>query len=164
MEDAATSTALDVSFDATLGGGSGADGLALVLADASTRNPTALGLGGGGLGFSGIAGTALALDTYQNGQDPSGNFIGLTNGPLAGTPDAFSWLKTAIPTVALRGDIAVTHHVRLYIANPNATPSLVVAELDGVEVLRQLVLLPDRCMSGSAEELAHSPISTRSRT
>ena len=45
---------LTVEYDASITGGSGADGLALVLGDASKgAKPTSLGVSGGGLGFSG---------------------------------------------------------------------------------------------------------------
>ncbi|HET9953934.1 MAG TPA: choice-of-anchor D domain-containing protein [Polyangiaceae bacterium] len=134
--------AIDLSFDAILGGGSGADGLALVFADASQQGPTALGGGGGGLGFLGIRGVALALDTYQNGTDPSANFVGLTDGPVNAASQDFNWLATSSAVPALRGDVPVTHHVRVYNAVPGATPSVLVVELDGTEVIRQTVTLP----------------------
>jgi lectin family protein/ASPM-SPD-2-Hydin domain-containing protein/putative pyrroloquinoline-quinone-binding quinoprotein len=143
-----TSSALDISFDATIGNGSGADGMALVLADAAVQAPTSLGSAGGGLGFLGIRGIALALDTYQNGADPSANFVGLTNGPISPTSDDLKWLLTSNDVPALRDGIAVTHHVRLYTANPGATPSVVVVEVDGVEVIRQSVTLPNSVYVG----------------
>ena len=62
---------LTASFTATIGGGGtqGADGMALVLADPTT-SPTAVGYYGGGLGFSGINGIAVCIDTYQEGSGP----------------------------------------------------------------------------------------------
>jgi len=65
---------ITVEYDATIGGGSGADGLGFVLADA-TRGalPTSLGVEGGGLGFSGIPGIAVALDEYKGTGAPSNN-------------------------------------------------------------------------------------------
>jgi len=142
------STALDVSFDATIGNGSGADGMALVLADAAGQAPTALGTAGGGLGFAGIRGIALALDTYQNGADPSANFVGLTNGPISTTNADFNWLATSTQVPALREGIAVTHHVRLFTANPGTTPSVLVVEVDGLEVIRKSVTLPNSVYVG----------------
>src|SRR5262249_47029051 len=77
------SVALDASFDLSIDGGNGADGLTLTLADASSTAPTALGAAGGGLGFSGIQGIAIAFDTFQNGVNPSDNFVGIADGPGA---------------------------------------------------------------------------------
>ncbi|HYQ04506.1 MAG TPA: choice-of-anchor D domain-containing protein [Polyangiaceae bacterium] len=142
------SSALDVSFDTTIGNGSGADGMALVVADAATQTPSSLGAAGGGLGFLGIRGIALALDTYQNGTDPSGNFVGLTNGPVSTTNNDFNWLATSTNVPPLRDGIAVTRHIRLYTANPGATPSIVVVEVDGLEVIRQSVTLPSSVYVG----------------
>jgi len=142
------SSALDVSFDATIGNGSGADGMALVLADAALQTPTSLGAAGGGLGFAGIRGIALALDTYQNGSDPSDNFVGLSNGPVSATNNDLNWLATSTNIPRLREGIALTHHIRLYTATPGATPSIVVVEVDGAEVLRQSVSLPSSVYVG----------------
>ncbi len=72
---------ISAAFDAQIHGGSGADGLCLVLADASVTSPTALGVDGGGEGFSGIKGIALSLDTYKNSVNPSNNFVGIATGP-----------------------------------------------------------------------------------
>ncbi len=64
-------------FTAELGGGSGADGLAFALLDAAATTPASLGNTGGALGFAGLTGVAVALDTYRNGADPSANFVGI---------------------------------------------------------------------------------------
>ena len=63
---------MTIEFDASIGGGTGADGLTLFFADAS-RGASAASLGdeGGGLGFSGIPGDAIALDEYQGAGAPS---------------------------------------------------------------------------------------------
>ncbi len=107
-----SSSNLNATFTATIGGGgtSGADGMALVLADPSTA-PTAVGALGGGLGFSGISGTAVALDTYKNTNNPSNNFVGVTNGPTtASVPDELHWLatSTAVPSLRATNTIGVT--------------------------------------------------------
>ncbi|KAI0221263.1 Peptide-N(4)-(N-acetyl-beta- glucosaminyl)asparagine amidase [Massospora cicadina] len=64
-------------------GGGGADGLAVVF---QAQGPTALGEGGCGLGYSGIAdGLALEFDTYRSFDrcsDPDGNHISLQAGKL----------------------------------------------------------------------------------
>jgi len=142
------SNALDVSFDTIIGNGSGADGMALVLANAALQTPNSLGAAGGGLGFLGISGIALALDTYQNGTDPSANFVGLTNGPVSTTNNDFNWLATSSTVPPLRDGIAVTRHIRLYTANPGGTPSTLVVEVDGIEVIRQSVTLPNSVYVG----------------
>jgi len=142
------SNALDISFDAILGGGEGADGLALVLADAAQQAPTALGDVGGGLGFAGIRGIALAFDTYFNDGEPSANFAGFARSPAAGQAGGFDWLATKALIAPLRSDVPLTHHVRVYVANPGATPSVLVAELDGVEVLRSTQTLPSSVYVG----------------
>ena len=110
---------LSVTFTTTIGGGgtSGADGMALVLADDST-SPTAVGAEGGGLGFSGIPGIAVALDTYQNAVNPSDNFVGITNGPVSPTvPDELNWLQTDTGVASLR----TTHLFNVTLANGTLT-------------------------------------------
>lgn len=57
---------LAASFTAQLNGGTGADGLTFALIDATKNAPNALGTVGGGLGFDGLTGIGVALDTYQN--------------------------------------------------------------------------------------------------
>ena len=134
------STALDVSFDATLGGGSGADGLALVLADASTQTPTALGLGGGGLGFSGIAGTALAVDTEKNGQDLSA-LHRFQNGPRW-MPDAIQLVESSDSNRGSSRRHCCHAPCPSLHCKPQCDPQPGTRRARRVEVLRQLVLLP----------------------
>jgi Bacterial lectin/Bacterial Ig domain/Abnormal spindle-like microcephaly-assoc'd, ASPM-SPD-2-Hydin len=88
------SDGLDAHLTAQIGGGTGADGLAFVLADAS--DPAAsLGAGGGGLGYGGLANAvAVTLDTYQNGSDPSANFVGIADG-TGGSNDALNYVATS---------------------------------------------------------------------
>lgn len=62
------------TFDALLENGTGADGLTSALLNATSLAPV-LGAIGGGLGFSGNSGVAVALDTYQNSVNPSANFV-----------------------------------------------------------------------------------------
>src|SRR5215469_13496530 len=59
---------ITASFDVFLGSGSGADGMTFTLADASVTKPTALGVTGGGEGFSvttGAAGITVTMDGTQ---------------------------------------------------------------------------------------------------
>src|SRR5271154_2248695 len=100
---------ITVEYDATIGGGSGADGLALVFGDASSgAAPTSLGLDGGGLGFSGIPGVAVALDTYKNEVNPSNNFAGVSDGPTSTAGDLLHWLAT--PDLPLPLPNATSHN------------------------------------------------------
>ncbi len=64
------------------GTGDGADGMTFVL---QGNDATALGAGGGGLGYEGILkSVAVELDTYVGGADPNANHIGvLTNGVVS---------------------------------------------------------------------------------
>ena len=132
---------LTVEYDASITGGSGADGLALVFGDASKgAKPTSLGVSGGGLGFSGIPGIAVALDEYKNAVNPSANFTGITDGPIATATNELHWLATANLTAPLQG---ATHHVKVTTAG--GTLSVVI---DGAQVLSQAVSLPASAFLG----------------
>ena len=87
------------TFDALLENGTGADGLTFALLNAAS-GPPVLGVDGGGLGFSGNSGIAVALDTYQNSQNPSANFVGVATG-AGPQPDTLTWgaTSTAVPTL-----------------------------------------------------------------
>jgi len=77
-----------ISFDVTMtgsGGGNHADGVTVDLIDATTQPPTALGRGGGGLGFTGLSGIGVSLDDYYNYEcDPSSNFVAVVDGTSCG--------------------------------------------------------------------------------
>jgi len=98
---------LFASFTAQLGGGSGADGLTFALADAVNSSTSALGAAGGGLGFSGTPGIAVAFNTFWNNQAGSDNYVGILAGPNSGS-DAVTYLTTAVVPTALRTG---THNV-----------------------------------------------------
>ena len=123
---------LTASFTATIGGGGaqGADGMTLVLADPST-SPTAVGYYGGGLGFSGIKGIAVCIDTYQTGSDPSSNFVGISNGPVSSSvPDQLNWLATQTVVPDLRGTNSFT---------VTLDDGVLTVNMDGAEVLSTTV-------------------------
>ena len=87
---------LRATFEASISGGTGADGLALVLGDPDAGAlPSSLGTGGGGVGFSGIPGVAVVLDTLKNPEDPSGNFVGVSEAPTFAGADSLTWVGTA---------------------------------------------------------------------
>ena len=126
---------LHIEYDATIGGGSGADGMALVFADPSKgATPSSLGVGGGGLGFSGIPGFAVALDEYKNSVNPSSNFVGVSDGPTATGADLLHWLSTANLTAPLQ---EATHHITV-----STTATSITVSVDGTQVLTQAATLP----------------------
>ena len=88
----------------------------MIIADSSRgATPTSLGIEGGGLGFSGIPGLAVALDEFKNTVNPSNNFVGLTDGPTSSsTPELLHWLATANLAVPLQN---ATHHVKVVTAS-----------------------------------------------
>lgn len=75
----------------------GADGLTLTLANpAAGATPNAVGGVGGRLGFGGIPGVAVALDTYKSGADPSRNFVGIARSAAGDTTDPLPYLATSV--------------------------------------------------------------------
>jgi hypothetical protein len=126
---------LTIEYDASITGGTGADGLALVFGDAAKgATPTSLGVSGGGLGFSGTPGVAVALDEFKNAVNPSNNFAGISDGPVSVGGSELHWLGTANLAGALQG---ATHHIKVTTANGTLT-----AAFDGTTVLTQAVTLP----------------------
>ena len=88
---------LIVSFDSTIGGGSGADGQTFVLADPRGRYRELARLPRRRSRLLGHPGHRVALDTYKSSVNPSTNFVGITDGPTSGGPDPMHWLATAQP-------------------------------------------------------------------
>ena len=131
---------LDVSFDAAIGGGGGADGLTLALADPAGTTPTSVGLSGSGLGWSGINGVAVALDTFANGTDPSNNFVGVATGVDPANPANLTWKATATGVPDLR---AATRHIQVHVALGQLTVSV-----DGVPVITTAVTLSPTTLIG----------------
>lgn len=129
---------LTVAFDATIDQGTGADGMTFTFADPSAgATPTSLGGDGGSLGYSGIPGVAVTLDTYQNGTDPSSNFVGIANS-ASGNYFNYAATSTAIPT--LRN---ATRRVVIRYAN-----GILEISLDGTVYLTQAVTIPPRALVG----------------
>jgi hypothetical protein len=128
---------LHARFTAEIGGGTGADGMTFTLLEPGSA-PTSVGVGGGGLGYSGLTGIAVTLDTYQNPPDPSANFVAVAtsgngaNLSYAGASNAVGDLRTGTHRV----DVAVT-----------ATSHLVVT-VDGATVLDVPVTLPANVIPG----------------
>ncbi|GAA1979854.1 choice-of-anchor D domain-containing protein [Kitasatospora viridis] len=119
---------LSASFTAVMGGGTGADGETFALLDPTTATATSLGFGGGGLGWSGIPGVAVTLDTYKNANDPSNNFASIA---IKGTKDALTYAQTNTNVPNLRSG---PHQVSIAVTGTTVTVSL-----DGAQVLSSTV-------------------------
>ena len=130
---------LTLEYDQTIGSGTGADGLTLAFADASKAATTALGEQGGGLGFAGISGIAVAFDTYQNAANPSNNFVGVTDGPGA-EPGLLHWLATSTSIPALR---TATRHVKVEVLEGTIT-----VWVEGAKALTTTVTMPSKVLVG----------------
>ncbi|MER5467068.1 hypothetical protein [Streptomyces sp. NPDC002685] len=137
---AVPSARLKATFTAAIGGGTGADGLALLLLDAAKATPTALGAGGGGLGYAGLPGIAVTLDTHRNTGDRSANFVGVAVGGT-GSPFTYAATSTAVP--ALRTG---THVVDVTVT----TAGHVLVAVDGTQVIDTAVALPQNVLVGFA--------------
>jgi hypothetical protein len=122
---------VNASFTAQISGGNGADGMTFALLDASASNPQSLGTGGGGLGFAGLRGIAVTLDTYQGPGDPSSNFVGLATGANNGV---LTYAATATNVPNLRTG---THRVGV-----SAAAGKVTVSIDGTQVISAAVNLP----------------------
>lgn len=133
-------SSMTVSFDAVMDGGTGADGLALAFADVNAgAKSTSLGSSGGGLGWSGIPGFAVALDTYANGTDPSSNFVGLATGFNPTSVKDLTWKATSSTTPPLRA----AHQVTAVIAG-----GTIYVSIDGTQLLTGTVSLPGKVLIG----------------
>jgi hypothetical protein len=98
-----------VEFNYVSWGGSGADGMALVLFDASTASPLTGAQVGGGLGYCGGAGgyLGIGLDEFGNFSNP-GDTCGVASGGPGKVPESFAirgplsahnaWIGTAVVT------------------------------------------------------------------
>jgi Abnormal spindle-like microcephaly-assoc'd, ASPM-SPD-2-Hydin/HYDIN/CFA65/VesB-like, Ig-like domain/PQQ-like domain len=125
------SSSLHVSFTASLGGGTGGDGLTFSLLNAATEGPNALGGDGADLGFGGLSGVAVGLDTQKGTGDPSDNFIGISTGATGGH---LNYLATASNVPALRTG---THQVGITVSGGTITVTV-----DGKQYLSAKVTLP----------------------
>jgi hypothetical protein len=125
---------LNASFDATIGGGTGADGLTLMLADPTTA-PTKVGVFGGQLGFGGISGTAVVLDTFQNGP---ANVVGISDG--IGSDGNVHYLCKMTDAPPLRGS---SHHVSV-----SYSGGVLSVLIDGNAACSAAVALPSNVLIG----------------
>ena len=134
-----SSAHLAVSFTSFIGSGTGGNGTAFVLANASD-SPTSLGSSGVGLGYYGIPGVAVAIDTQQNAGNPSANFVGVTDGPLLGqgSPE-LHWLGTNANVRSLLGPDTVAIVL---------DSGVLTVAIDGVQVISQAVSVGPKVLVG----------------
>jgi hypothetical protein len=125
------SDGLTATFTASMGGGNGADGLTFALLDASSSTPASMGVGGGGLGFSGLKGVAVALDTYKGYGDPASNFVGVATVGIGET------LKYAATTSVVPNLRSGTHVVSVTVS-----AGTVNVAIDGIAALSTAVPIP----------------------
>jgi hypothetical protein len=95
------SNGLTATFTAQLSGGSGGDGLTFALIS-PTDTTSALGQGGGMLGFGGMHGIAVVLGTRKDTGFPSANFVGIATGTAGSGASAHLVLRassTAVPNL-----------------------------------------------------------------
>jgi hypothetical protein len=130
---------ITAAFDDFIGSGTGADGEAFVIADASVTQPTALGINGGGEGFSGIKGIAVSLNTYMDTNYPSSNFVGIANGPGL-TQDSLNFLTT-------NSSIPPLHNALHHFVVTTFSTGLTVT-MDGTQVLNYATSLPSSVLVG----------------
>jgi hypothetical protein len=126
------STGLKASFTAVIGGGTGgADGLTFAMLDAARSTAQSIGGTGSNLGFGGLAGVAVTLDTYKNNTNPSNNFVGIATSVPGGN---LTYIATATNVPNLRSG---THAVAV-----QANGGTVTVSVDGTQVLAKAVALP----------------------
>jgi hypothetical protein len=127
--------AVHARFTTTIGGGTGADGIAFAILDATTTTPTALGLAGGRLGWAPLSGVAVVLDTYQGFYNPSANFVGIATGTVNGGAGLKYAATAALPTSLRAGS---------HVVDVTTTSTTVTVSVDGGTPLIANVAVPAR--------------------
>jgi hypothetical protein len=80
----ANTNGLTASFLLSMSGGTGGQGTTFALLDPSLGVPTAVGSAGGGLGFGGLPGVAVAFVTQPQSGIKSANFVGIATSTTGG--------------------------------------------------------------------------------
>jgi hypothetical protein len=131
---------LTANFTASLGGGTGADGMTFSVLDANNASAASLGSHGGSLGLAGVDGLGVALVTYKGSGEPSANFVGITQLSSAWS---LNWVATSTNIPNLRTG---THNVGVSFESctvGTATDSCTVAvTIDGTQVLSAVTNVP----------------------
>ncbi|MGO8723883.1 MAG: choice-of-anchor D domain-containing protein [Acidimicrobiales bacterium] len=128
---------LRASFTATFKGGTGGDGLTFALVSASSI-PAHPGADGAGLGLAGLPAVAVALQTFPNAQNPSGNAIGVVTSSAASRTLVWNKVDNSVPLLrsgATRVSVTVSQGVMTVVVG-------------GFTVLTQLVSLPKQVYLG----------------
>jgi hypothetical protein len=99
-----------------------------------------MGRVGGGLGWSGIPGFAVAFDTFQNIGDPSYNTVGVAEGFDPLHPDRLNWTSFSANAPSLRKQ---TRHIVVTV-----TDHWIFSTVDGVPALHAPVALPRKMLIG----------------
>jgi Abnormal spindle-like microcephaly-assoc'd, ASPM-SPD-2-Hydin/PQQ-like domain len=130
------SNGLHAKFTASLGGGSGGDGLTFALLNPARSTAASAGNGGAELGFGGLSGVAVVLGTHREAGDPAGNFIGIATGVSSGHL-VFAATATHVPSLrsgphvigvtVSGGRISVTVNGKRYLSAAVSLPSSVLA-------------------------------------
>ena len=136
---AVASDGLQADFTAQLGPGTGGNGLTFALLDATKAAPSGVGAPGGGLGFSGLTGEALALGTYWNASSNSNNYVAMAAGPGSGLDNLTYTNVAQVPTPLTTG----THNVAVTISGGHFK-----ASIDGTPLIDSTVVLPPKVFVG----------------
>jgi hypothetical protein len=131
------SNGLSATFTVAIGGGTGADGMTLSLLDPASAAPGSLGGTGGLLGFGGLTGTAVTLDTYRDTGYPSANFVGIATGTSNGRL-VFAATNSKIPNLR-----SGTHTVSV-----SYTGGTLSVSIDSTRYLSTAVTLPPNVLLG----------------
>jgi hypothetical protein len=134
------SSGMTASFTAQLNGGTGGDGLTLALLDPTQNADTALGNSGAGLGFAGLGGVAVGVETSWNSTVGSGNFVGVSTSTLGAVGDA-TFVATNTTVANLR---TATHAFTV----TYTSAGVLVVTMDGAQILSQAVALPPNVLVG----------------
>ncbi|MBU6330156.1 MAG: PQQ-binding-like beta-propeller repeat protein [Acidobacteria bacterium] len=127
---------ITAEFDVDLRGQSAGGATTFAMLDADRFRPFFVGGPGSGQGWSGGSGVIVSFDTVKNLNDPSNNFIGITNSSALQP----TWLATTTSIPNLRA--------KTYRARVTVTPTQITVSLDGVQVLQTAVTVPTRYFPG----------------
>jgi predicted lipoprotein with Yx(FWY)xxD motif len=125
------SNGLHVTFTAHIGGGSGADGLTFAMLDAAKATTASLGAGADKLGFGGLAGVAVALDTFPS------QSVGIVTGQTS------SALVYAAKTTKVPNLRSGTHVIGVTV-----TGSKIAVTIDGKSAVTASVSMPATVLAG----------------
>ena len=139
----ASTAGFTASFTAVAYGGSGADGIALFLMDASAGVPGALGYAGGGLSYAGLSGgyIGIGIDEWGNFPNPGCGGGGCSGGPgflpnyvavRGSTANANAYIGGASPGFSLWSNVSTRSAATMHTYSITMTAAgLVSVSIDG---------------------------------